>query len=155
MNRSLLATTIASCLVLTACGGGGGGGNVRSEPPQSTVIAPAPTPSTPTTPTPPTTPTTPDTTSDPLPKTAPVPTPAPPRYQGVGSNLLVPINADLAQQAGARGQGVKLAVLDDNLVPSYAPLAGKVDGFTDYTASPGTPESSSNALRGQDRKSVV
>ncbi|MEA5123848.1 S8 family peptidase [Xanthomonas floridensis] len=139
MNRSLLATTIASCLVLTACGGGGGGGNVRSDPPQSTVIAPAPTPTTPTTPGP---------TSDPLPKTAPVPTPAPPRYQGVGSNLLVPINADLAQQAGARGQGVKLAVLDDNLVQSYAPLAGKVDGFTDYTASPGTPESSSNALRG-------
>ncbi|MFO3705075.1 S8 family serine peptidase [Xanthomonas codiaei] len=142
MNRSLLATTIASCLVLTACGGGGGGGNVRSDPPQSTVIAPAPTPSTPTTPT------TPGTTSDPLPKTAPAPTPAPPRYQGVDSNLLVPINADLAQQAGARGQGVKLAVLDDNLVQSYAPLAGKVDGFTDYTASPGTPESSSNALRG-------
>ncbi|WP_372390270.1 S8 family serine peptidase [Xanthomonas sp. NCPPB 3582] len=142
MNRSLLATTIASCLVLTACGGGGGGGNVRSDPPQSTVIAPAPTPSTPTTPT------TPGTTSDPLPKTAPVPTPAPPRYQGVDSNLLVPINADLAQQAGARGQGVKLALLDDNLVQSYAPLAGKVDGFTDYTASPGTPESSSNALRG-------
>ncbi|MBB3820537.1 autotransporter-associated beta strand protein [Xanthomonas arboricola] len=156
MNRSLLATTIASCLVLTACGGGGGGGNVRNDPPQSTVIAPAPTvPTTPapTTPAPavpttPTTPTTPDTTADPLPKTAPVPTPAPARYQGVGSNLLVPINADLAQQAGARGQGVKLAVLDDNLVPSYTPINGKVDSVNDYTASPGTPESSSNALRG-------
>ncbi|WP_234706306.1 hypothetical protein, partial [Xanthomonas citri] len=42
MNRSLLATTIASCLVLTACGGGGGG-NVRSDAPQTTVIAPTPT----------------------------------------------------------------------------------------------------------------
>ncbi|MCD0245477.1 S8 family serine peptidase [Xanthomonas melonis] len=148
MNRSLLATTIASCLVLTACGGGGGGGNVRNDPPQSTVIGPAPTaPSTPTTP-PPTTPTTPGTTSDPLPRTTPTPAPAPARYQGVGSNLLVPINADLAQQAGAKGQGVKVAVLDDNLYASYAPLSGKVDGFTDYTASPGTPESSSNALRG-------
>ncbi|AOD15105.1 S8 family serine peptidase [Xanthomonas fragariae] len=129
MNRSLLATTIASCLVLTACGGGGGG-NVRSDAPQTTVIAPAPITPAPTIP------------------TTPVTTPAPPRYQGVGSNLLVSTNADLAQQAGARGQGVKLAVLDDNLVTSYAPLAGKVDGFTDYTASPGTPESSSNALRG-------
>ncbi|MCF5940154.1 autotransporter outer membrane beta-barrel domain-containing protein, partial [Xanthomonas perforans] len=113
MNRSLLATTIASCLVLTACGGGGGGGNVRSDAPQTTVIAP--------------TPTTPPPAADPLPKTTPAPTPAPPRYQGVGSNLLVPTNADLAQQAGARGQGVKLAVLDDNLVPSYAPISGKVD----------------------------
>ncbi|MCF5991306.1 S8 family serine peptidase, partial [Xanthomonas perforans] len=134
MNRSLLATTIASCLVLTACGGGGGGGNVRSDAPQTTVIAP--------------TPTTPPPAADPLPKTTPAPTPAPPRYQGVGSNLLVPTNADLAQQAGARGQGVKLAVLDDNLVPSYAPISGKVDSFNDYTASPGTPESSANALRG-------
>ncbi|WP_184623304.1 S8 family serine peptidase [Xanthomonas sp. 3058] len=138
MNRSLLATTIASCLVLTACGGGGGG-NVRSDPPQSTMVAPTPT-----------APTTPGTTADPLPKTAPTPTPtpAPARYQGVGSNLLVPTNADLAQQAGATGKGVKLAVLDDNLVTSYAPISGKVDRFTDYTASPGTPESSSNALRG-------
>ncbi|TQT60593.1 S8 family serine peptidase [Xanthomonas perforans] len=134
MNRSLLATTIASCLVLTACGGGGGGGNVRSDAPQTTVIAPTPTPPPPA--------------ADPLPKTTPAPTPAPPRYQGVGSNLLVPTNADLAQQAGARGQGVKLAVLDDNLVPSYAPISGKVDSFNDYTASPGTPESSANALRG-------
>ncbi|KEZ94917.1 hypothetical protein A11M_0124350 [Xanthomonas vasicola pv. vasculorum NCPPB 895] len=65
----------------------------------------------------------------------------PARYQGVGSNLLVPTNADLAQQAGAKGKGVKLAVLDDNLVQSYAPISGKVDSFNDYTASPGTPES--------------
>ncbi|APP84860.1 S8 family serine peptidase [Xanthomonas hortorum] len=172
MNRSLLATTIASCLVLTACGGGGGGGNVRSDPPQTTVVAPTPStpapttpttpaptptpmPTAPATPTPPTTPAPPETsTADPLPKTAPAPTPAPSpapapaRYQGLGSNLLVPTNADLAQQAGARGQGVKLAVLDDNLVPSYAPINGKVDSFNDYTASPGTPESSANALRG-------
>ncbi|MBB4758277.1 autotransporter outer membrane beta-barrel domain-containing protein [Xanthomonas arboricola] len=155
MNRSLLATTIASCLVLTACGGGGGGGNVRSDPPQTTVVAPTPstpaptTPTTPTAPTPPTTPTPSETpTADPLPKAAPAPAPAPARYQGLGSNLLVPTNADLAQQAGAKGQGVKLAVLDDNLYGSYAPVSGKVDAFTDYTASPGTPESASNALRG-------
>ncbi|WP_115048296.1 S8 family serine peptidase [Xanthomonas arboricola] len=150
MNRSLLATTIASCLVLTACGGGGGGGNVRNDPPQTTLVAPTPTPTTPTAPSTPTTPTAPTTpgttTADPLPKAAPAPAPA--RYQGLGSNLLVPTNADLAQQAGARGQGVKLAVLDDNLYGSYAPIGGKVDASTDYTASPGTPESASNALRG-------
>ncbi|PPU74318.1 autotransporter outer membrane beta-barrel domain-containing protein [Xanthomonas cucurbitae] len=148
MNRSLLATTIASCLVLTACGGGGGGGNVRNDPPQSTVIGPAPTaPTTPTTPIPPTTPP-PVTTSDPLPRTAPAPAPAPARYQGVGSNLLVATNADLAQQAGARGQGVKVAVLDDNLYASYVPINGRIDSFADYTDTPGAPESTSNALRG-------
>lgn len=125
MNRSLLATTIASCLVLTACGGGGGGGNVRSNAPQDTIIAPAPTPPPPA--------------ADPPPKTAPAPTPAPQRYQGVGSNLLVPTNADLAQQAGAKGKGVKLAVLDDNLVQSYTPISGKVDSFNDYTASRARP----------------
>ena len=154
MKRSLLATTISSCLVLTACGGGGGGGNVRNDPPPTTTVLPAPitdpTPAPAPTPAPTPAPApapAPPPTADPLPKTAPAPV-APPRYQGLASNVLVPTNADLAQQAGARGQGVKIGVMDDNLVQTYAPVAGKVDAFTDYTAVPGAAESTSNRLRG-------
>ena len=134
MKRSLLAATIASCLALTACGGGGGG-NVKSDPVPATPVPPTPTtPTTPTTPAP--TPTT------------PVPPPVAPRYRGEADNLLVPINADLAHKAGATGAGVKVGVMDDFLQPSYAPLAGDVAFNKDYTASPGTSESSANTHRG-------
>ena len=132
MNRSLLAATIASCLILTACGGGGGGGNVKNDPPPP-VVPPVVPPVTP-----PVIP----------PVTPPVTPPISSRYTGESDNLLVATNVDLAHKAGAKGAGVTVGVMDDYLQASYAPLNGEVDFYKDYTSSPGTPESANNNLRG-------
>ncbi|WPU55900.1 S8 family serine peptidase [Stenotrophomonas acidaminiphila] len=135
MNRSLLAATIASCLILSACGGGG---NTKSDAPPSNPPPANPPPSNPPPPgNPPP--------SDPPPSNPP---PEAKRYNGEPDNLLVPANVDLAHKAGAKGAGVRVAVMDDFLQASYGPLVDRVAYYKDYTPSPDTPESPDNLLRG-------
>lgn len=123
---ALLASSITFALALSACGGGGSSGNTRPE-------APPPTP-----PTPPA----PSVCEDDNATNKGGDLPCTYRYNGQGDNVLVPVNADRAHEAGFTGKGVKVAVLDDGRVDGYAPLEGRVASYTDYTGQGDTPDPS-------------
>ncbi len=112
--------SIALAAALSACGGGGG--NTRSDAP----------------PPPPTTPPAPAVCEDENATNTGGLLPCTYRYSGRQDNLLVPVNADLAHGEGFTGKDVKVGVLDDALVPAYAPLEGTVAWQRNYVE--GQPE---------------
>lgn len=149
--RPTLFPAIAAAVLLVGCGGGGGGDNVKPEapPPVAPDPPPAPEPTPPPAPAPEPAPPEPDPQSRPNPPAPadPLPVPMPPRYTGSIDNILVPINADLAHDAGHTGAGVKVGLLDDQRYEGHAPLQGKVAFYHDYTDAQ-APEPETNAKRG-------
>ena len=115
---ALLASSITLALALSACGGGGSGGNTRPEAPPPTPPAPPPPPAV---------------CEDGNATNKGGDLPCTYRYNGQGDNILVPVNADLAHEAGFTGNGVKVGVLDDGQVEGYSALDGRVSWYRDYT----------------------
>mgnify|MGYP003289825994 CR=1 FL=1 len=110
MRNGFLATSgcaVVLACALSACGGGGAG---RTPPPPQTVTpTPAPTPT-------------------------PTPTPTPPPPPGTfdtaeyrASDGAVTSKAISAYNAGATGEGIKVAVIDSGINPTLAEFAGRID----------------------------
>lgn len=129
MNRKLHYTSLSLALAfaLSACGGGGGGGNTRPEAPPPTPPAPPPPPAV---------------CEDDSATNKGGELPCTYRYNGRADNVLVPVNADLAHEAGFTGEGVKVGVLDDGQVEGYSTLEGRVSWYRDYTDHSDKPDPS-------------
>ena len=127
MRKRLFASTGGLLvLMLSACGGGGGGGGTA---PINSTPTPTPTP-----------------TPMPTPTPTPTPTPVPninydtPEYQR--SNGASAHGAITAYQAGATGQGVKIAVIDTGINPALAEFTGRIDpASSDVAGSRGVGDS--------------
>src|SRR5690625_1753724 len=131
MNSKLhfSSLAIALTLALSACGGGGGGGgdNVRPEAPPPVPPPPPPPPSV---------------CEDDDATNTGGDLPCTYRYNGRADNVLVPVNADLAHEAGFTGKGSKVGVFDDGLIEGYEPLDGRVEWYRDYTGTADEPDPS-------------
>lgn len=113
--------TLLAATTLTACGSGGGS---KGSPDTGTVVTPPVTP--PVTPTP-------DPVIPPPVKPPVTPAPDPYAYGGVADNVLIPTGVKKAQDAGFKGAGVKIGVLDGGLLGAYAPLDGRITEYKDFT----------------------
>lgn len=113
-RSALLASSITLALALAACGGSSSSGNTRPEAPPPTPPPPAVCED--------------DSATNPGDEL-----PCVYRYNGQADNVLVPVNADRAHEAGFTGHGVKVGVLDDGQVEGYSALVGRVSWYRDYT----------------------
>lgn len=100
LPRALRGMTAVSCLALAACGGGGGGGSGGTV---TTVGAPDPV-------------------------TLPPPSSTPVSASETAANYgVAQIGATTAYTAGARGAGVKVAVIDSGIALNHPEFAGRID----------------------------
>ncbi len=109
---------VASGLAACSSGGGGGGGGGPSPAPPVTTPSPSPSPS---------------------PAPSPTPTPTPPatnfdtsEYRATGG--AVSMNALAAYNAGGRGQGVKVGIIDSGIDLDSAEFGGRIDPASRSTA---------------------
>lgn len=108
----LFSAATLAMLGLSACGGGGGGVSSTPAPPTSS----APPPPTATAPPPP---------STPAPSTPAAVNYNTPEYQR--SNAAVTSGAITAYNAGATGQGIRVAVIDSGINPNLGEFTGRID----------------------------
>ncbi|HEX8400448.1 MAG TPA: S8 family peptidase [Allosphingosinicella sp.] len=122
VRRALLLSSCVFVIALSGCGGGGGGTGARPAPISDLPPPPPPPP----------------------PAPAPSPTPSSVNYNDTEysrSNGAVAANAISAYNAGGRGQGVKIAVLDSGINPNLPDFAGRIDpASADLVASRGVTD---------------